>query len=153
MTNGGWLTQENARENRDIDFGTFWPKIGTKRFYDEYRPPAELPDATVVGHLKLAGIKVRRELSAWRARQTALMLAGIEQERVDAELELVLLFERAVYCEAKAEILKETLTADRRKEAENNAKSGDETEEKYREFAADAISLIVGESRVYVGDI
>ncbi|MPN24754.1 hypothetical protein SDC9_172156 [bioreactor metagenome] len=50
-------------------------------------------------------------------------------------------------------MLKETLTADRRAAAENNAKTGEETEEKYREFAADAISLIVGDDRVHVGGI
>ena len=61
-----------------------------------------------------------------------------------------MLWQRAVYCEAKAEILRETVTVDRRPEAENAAKSGNDTEEKFREFAQDAIRAIVGIGRVSI---
>ena len=107
----------------------------------------------MIAHLEMAVIQVGRQLDFWRREQTAATMAEIPAETVNGRSELLVLYERAVYCEAKAEILKETLTADRRKAAENNAKTGEETEEKYREFSADAIALIVGDERIQVGSI
>lgn len=148
-----WLDNTKKIPDVEIRRGTFFPPVGSRKFFEQYRPPAELPAETVLAHLRQAVIAVGRELDAWRSAQTAATLERVPAETVDGVSELVTLWERAVYCEAKAEILHETLTADRRKAAENAAKTSDETEEKYREFAADAVSLIVGESRVYVGSI
>jgi nicotinamide mononucleotide adenylyltransferase len=134
----------------DVDFGTFWPKISGQKFRDLYRIPAELSNAIVTEQLRLAGMAVIRQLTKWRRLQTAASLAEIPQETVDGIGALVLYWERAVFCEAKAEILRETMTVDRRKEAENTAKSGEVTEDKYREFAADMIAAIQGDNRIYV---
>lgn len=149
----GWLSNRNEPENRIIQRGTFFPPIESAPFFRQYRPPAELPAETVIAHLEMAVIQVGRQLDRWRLEQTAATLAEVPAETVNGRSELLALWERAVYCEAKAEVLKETLTADRRKAAENNAKTGEETEEKYREFSADAIALIVGDDRVHVGSI
>ena len=149
----GWIESEKTVENAEIDLGRFWPKISSRIFFEQYRPPSELPVETVLEQLRQAAVRIRLELKAWAARQTAASLAEVEQDTIDGEGEKILLFRRAVYCEAKAELLKETLTADRRPDAENAAKTGGETEEKYREYAADCISLIVGGHRVYVGVI
>lgn len=157
----GWLDDKAAAPDVLISRGSFFPPVSRARFITEYRPPAELPLDTVTAHLRQAVIYVGRQLDEWRNTQTAATLADVPAETVaevrDGETvecsELIALFDRAVYCEAKAEILKETQTADRRAAAENSAKTGNETEEKYREFAADAISLIVGGDRVYVGGI
>ncbi len=149
----GWLDEKMTPDNRTIQRGTFFPPVESETFFRQYRPPAELPFETVIAHLEMAVIQVGRQLDFWRREQTAATMAEIPAETVNGRSELLVLYERAVYCEAKAEILKETLTADRRKAAENNAKTGEETEEKYREFSADAIALIVGDDRVHVGNI
>ena len=148
-----WVAAPQMPEERLIRYGNFFPAVGLRKFYMQYRPPSELPEETVHEHLKMALIYVCRELLFWQQEQTAATLAEVEAEKVNGESELVALFERAVYCEAKANILKETLTADRRIAAENNAKTSEETEDKYREFAADAIALIAGQDRVYIGMI
>ena len=134
----------------DVVFGTFYPSISAEKFKSLYRIPAELPGAVVTEQLRLAGLAVIRELRNWRETRSEETLAAIEQETADGVGELVLAFERAVYCEAKAELLRETVTVDRRSQAENAAKSGEETENKYREFAADAIAAIIGARRVAV---
>lgn len=149
----GWLDNTRTIPDEMIRRGTFYPPVGSRKFFELYRPPSELPPETVLAHLRQAVIAVGRQLDDWRANQTAATLADVPCETVDNVSELVILWERAVYCEAKAEILRETLTADRRATAENAAKTGSETEEKYREFAADAIAQIRGEARIYVGDI
>ncbi len=139
-----WGTETAVPESRDILCGDFFPAIPTGKFYENYRIPVELPEATVIEQLQQAVIRVRRALKVWRLEQEATRLDEIPQETVDGTGELVLLWHRSVYCEAKAEILRETMTADRRKDAENAAVTGAETEEKYREFAADAIAAITG---------
>lgn len=149
----GWLDNEQNIPDVEIRRGTFFPPVSSRKFYRQYRPPSELPAETVLAHLRQAVVNIGRQLDAWRAEQSAAELSEVPAETVDGQSELVFLWERAVYCEAKAEILHETLTADRRKAAENAAKTGDETEEKYREFAADCVSLICGESRVYSGSV
>ena len=148
-----WGQSEEAPESIDIDCGSFWPKIATGKFYDEYRIPAELPAATVKGHLQQAVIRVRKALAEYRAAQELAgheKLSDVPQDEIDKTGEKLLLFERAVYCEAKAEILRETVTVDRKKDAENAAKSAEETEEKYREFAADAMRTLVDEDRISI---
>ena len=133
-----------------IQFGSFWPTIDGEKFRALYRIPAELPNESITAQLRLAGLTICRQLAAWKSRQTAANITEIDQPEADGIGALTLFFERAVFCEAKAEILRETVTVDRRKEAENSAKSGAETEEKYREFAADAIAAIRGNNRIYV---
>ena len=149
----GWMEKGKTPDNVVIDLGGFWPKIESGKFFDQYRPPSELPVDTVLDQLRQAAARVRHDLQYWRDLQTDPTLADVEQDTIDGMPEKVMLFERAVYCEAKAELLKETQTADRRPDAENVAKTGAETEDKYREFAADAVSLIVGDDRIHVGVI
>ena len=148
-----WGETAAAPTSREIDCGSFWPKIVTGDFYEEYRIPGELPVATVEGHIKQAIIRVKDALNEWKLAQVSAGYAKLEnvpQEQVDGGGEKLLLFNRAVFCEAKAEILRETVTVDRRKDAENAAKSAPDTEEKYREFAADALRALVGEDRISI---
>ena len=150
---GDWGTDSSYPASRNIDCGGFWPVVATGKFYEEYRLPAELPEKVVEGHLIQAIIRVRKALDAWRQTQVLAgysALTEVPQETVDNKGEKELLWERAVYCEAKAEILRESVTVDRKKDAENAAKSAPETEEKYREFAADAMRTLVGEARISI---
>ncbi len=148
-----WGIDSAVPGSRDILCGDFFPVIPTGKFYENYRIPVELPEATVVEQLQQAVIRVRRALKMWRLEQDAAKLSDIPQEAVDGVSELVLLWQRAVYCEAKAEILRETMTADRRKDAENAMATGAETEDKYREFAADAIAAITGSNSTTISMI
>ncbi|MDD5699033.1 MAG: head completion/stabilization protein [Victivallaceae bacterium] len=145
-----WGSDTGQPENQTIDAGAFWPAIETDPFYNRYRIPNELPIATVIDHLRLAVVSVRRALRVWQLEQGVPTLAEVTQEQIDGKGELALLWERAVYCEAKANLLQETKTVDRREQAENAAKTAEETEDKYREFAADAIAAICGQTSTCV---
>ena len=131
----------------------FFPDIDTGEFNALYRVPAEI-DALIIEHQLLQAMsRTNRSLATWRATQEAAghaTLAAVPCDTLGAEPELVRLYKRAVYCEAKAELLKETETVDRRPVAENAAKAGEESEDKYREFAAGAIRAIAGLNRVGV---
>jgi hypothetical protein len=133
-----------------IAVDSFLPSVLLSRFVAEYRIPVELPRESMINHLKMAAIVARRRLASWIAQQTAETLATVEQSTIDGDSELVELWYRAVFCLAKAAILKETATAARRPDAENLAKTGEETEDKYQEWASDALALIQGDTAVEV---
>ncbi len=148
-----WGTSDTTPEERTITAGDFWPSLESKDFYDGYNIPAELTASTVIDHLRQAIIRVRRAMDDWKAEQEVLgytALSEVPQETIDEEGELSLLWARAVFCDAKAEILKETETINRREVAENAAKTSEETEEKFREFSQDAIRAIVGMDRISI---
>ncbi len=135
----------------------FYPQIKSNDFVTQYRIPAEV-DVEVIKHqLYMAMIRVNRSLNGYRQQlidQGVSTLADAEADSVgmadDMESEKVRLYYRAVFCEAKADLLKETETVDRRAVADNLAKTGEETEDKYREFVANAIRAICGQNRVGV---
>jgi len=148
-----WGSSATTPENRDINCGSFWPVISSAKFYEVYRIPAELPESTVMDYLRQAIVRVIEALAEWKIEQTAAgyaALAAVPQDQIDGFGKLVLLWERAVYCEAKAELLKETETVERKDKAENAAKTGPETEAKYREWAADALRSITGMKRISI---
>lgn len=148
-----WGSGSDNPDNKTLDCGSFYPGITREMFFDAYRAPLTLPLSTVDLHLRQGIITVRRALASWKEEQEVLeinRLVDVPQELVDGVGELSVLWQRAVYCEAKAELLKETQTVDRRAEAENAAKSGEETEDKFREFAQDAIRTIIGMGRISV---
>ena len=126
-----------------IAAGEFFPAVSTAKFRQEYRIPAEIPPDLVRDFLTLAVIRVRAKLAPWRGRMTAAgcaTLADVPQEGGE-KLEL---WRRAVSCEAKAQLLRETVTVDRKPAAENAAKSAPETEQTYSLAATRAIRLISG---------
>ena len=139
--------------NTEISSGSFWPTLSSSSFIEEYRIPAELPESLILAHLKLAVVRVNGALLRFKAEQLSagkLSLAELDSEEINGEKAKVLLYRRAVFCEAKAELLKETQTVMRKPDAENVAKTAEETEDKYREFAQVAIRLIAGSRRIEV---
>ncbi|MEH6649976.1 MAG: head completion/stabilization protein [Motiliproteus sp.] len=131
----------------------FFPDIKTDDFVTLYRIPSEIDTLIIQHQLKHAMSRVNRSLKSWRSTQQNdgnATLAAVPADEIGGESELLQQYLRAVYCEAKAELLKETETVDRRATAENYAKAGEETEDKYREFAAQEIRAIVGLNRVGV---
>jgi len=127
-----------------VDCGEFFPALDADKFRRLYRIPVELPGEVVLEQLRLGAAAAIASLESWRRGRAEATLAEVPQREIGGTGVLVMFFERACFCLAKAELLRETVTVDRRPQAENAAKSGAETEEKYREFAADALSRICG---------
>ena len=147
------MTWESTRPHDaqpPIELESFYGSLSVDKFRQLYRLPAELPGEVIREQLLLGALRICRELATWRKRRSEARLADVEQLTVDGKGELEVFFERACFCEAKAEILRETVTIDRRAQAENAAKSGPETEAWYRAMAADAVAYIVKVPRIDV---
>ncbi len=152
------LGKQSAPPPTENPISVAWfPAVAIRPFYDEYRVPAELPAAQVREHLKGA---VARCMAALADTRAAALLAGhaaltdLPGDDIDGEHVYAILWRRAVYCEAKAEILKETqlvsLGAAKTQADGRTVIPAEETEHKYREFAAEALAQIATGHRIDV---
>ncbi len=141
-----WGTMPAAPDSDEVSGGEFFPALLTDDFRDEYRIPVDIPPPVLLGALQYAVLAVLDKVAAWtRTAQAAGVTHVLEFADGDAK---VVLWKKAVFCEAKAYLLKETLTVDRKPAAENAAKSAPETERFYRVEAAAAIRLLTGRKPV-----
>ena len=131
----------------------FWPAIDPQVFVDQYRIPQELPDDTIVNHLERSMNEANIALDEYKLEMILIgfeKLADVLADHINGSSVKVTAYTRAVYCFAKASLLEEMQTLDRRKDADNLAKTSVETEDKYRQFAQEAIRAVCGESPVKV---
>lgn len=145
--------KEEVAAHVDIENNGFFPNVSTAPFVEEYRIPSDIPAETIKSHIVSAMFAINFQLREFKTEQIELgnnTLTAVPADHIGGVNEKVHLYKRAVFCEAKSEILKETQTVSRTKDAENLAKSAEETEDKYREWAADAVRQLIGQSRVTV---
>ncbi len=129
----------------------WYPDIPIADFVDSYRLPAEFGEALLSDHLSLAVLWARRQLAAWRAEREAegvATLAAISITGVEGGA--VLLYRRAVFCHAKALLLGQFATVDRREAARNEAKEGADTADTFYAWAQNAITDLLGQGRTDV---
>lgn len=147
------FSSENIPDNKSFSSEAFFPDIDTDPIYKLYRLPGELPEELIDDCLIRAIAEVNTRLQSWKEAKELdghAALADVPAPVVNGESVNLKQYPRAVYCLAKAEILKETITVDRKEVAENTAKTSEETEDKYREFAGKAIRYIMGKRSVGV---
>lgn len=152
MFNPGF-SSENIPDNKSFSSEAFFPDIDTDPFWKQYRLPGELPEELIDDCLIRAIDEANERLNNWkeaRVLEGYAALADVPSKKVNDISTKLAQYARAVYCLAKAEILKETITVDRKEVAENTAKTSEETEDKYREFAGKAIRYIMGKRSVGV---
>ena len=151
----GLQSQPPPAEN-PIDCGGWWPAINVLPFYDDYRIPAVIPQNQIREYLKVAIIRCMRDVASWYDDMVEAGYTSLDEVTgavVDGENERLTLWRRAVYCNAKAEILKESQLVDRRKERgvnDDDILTIDETEHKYRELAAVAIRMMTDQTDTQV---
>ncbi len=134
----------------------FFPDINVQDYVNQYRIPQELPDATIVNHLVISMGDANQELECYKYFMTKKgykTLAEVPADKINEVSIKVTNYIRAVSCYAKAWALKEMQTLDRRKDADNLAKTSDETEATYRQFAEQAIKAVCGEPAAMVSII
>ncbi|AMO55981.1 head completion/stabilization protein [Endozoicomonas montiporae] len=129
----------------------FWPDLELADFVDNYRIPSDLPEGTVTGHLINAAIQVNSRLVTYRAEQRQSGYEHLEQvpsEVINGQSIQVTLYHRAVCCMGKASVLRDFASIDRREPAENQAKTGEETEDRYLQYVDEALCRFLN-----IGDI
>lgn len=125
----------------------FYPDLDVAEFITLYRTPADLPQKTVEDQLLFAMIQINKRLETYRNRQEEIGILKLE----DVAVELlggvsvqISLYKRAVFSQAKAAILRDWPSVDRRSAGENLARSGEETEDHYLSSVDQTIAVFLG---------
>ena len=145
--------KNSSTESKNIENQPFWPALDLAVLIDDYRTPGDLPQTSVERQLMFAMVVVNSRLEAYRAEQQAAgyeTLEDVPAETVGGISIQMELYTRAVFCTAKASILRDWPSIDRRSEAENQARTSEETEDRYLEFADQAICQFTGRTFVNV---
>ncbi|WP_067522414.1 head completion/stabilization protein [Endozoicomonas ascidiicola] len=143
----GWSGKQNTVESKLIINQPFWPALDLAEFINQYRTPSDLPVETVEAGLMLSMASVNSRLNSYRQQQQAAgidALDNVPTEQINNQSIQLILYKRAVFCQAKASILRDWPSIDRRSEAENQARSSEETEDRYLEFTDEAIARFLG---------
>ncbi len=123
--------KQPAEHQGNISNEPFWPDMDIAVFCKSYRIPNELDTDTIIEHLQQAMAEANIKLAEFRMKQQQegyAELAEVPADTLNDESRLIVLYRRAVSCICKAIICRDYPTIDRREPAENQAKSGTDTE-------------------------
>lgn len=113
----------------------FWPDLQVADLLNKYRIPSEYVDGLIMQGLLLAVIRVNATLAPVKQAMIDLGHADLaayttaNSEQLGGKELLLTEYENAVFCRAKAGLLQQFKTINRREIAENEAKEAEETEQ------------------------
>ena len=126
----------------------FWPDLDIGQLMSRYRIPAEYADDTIKWGLTLALVNVNMELEPVKfaiielgyTTADAYMLANPHDINNDDQLAII--YSHAVYAYAKAQLLQQFNSMNRRENAANAAKEAPETEQYWLDQSAAAVQKL-----------
>jgi len=132
----------------DLGNDGFWPDLNAGTFAEQYRIPSEYKDPVFIDRLTLAIIDINAQLQAVKALLINDYLSlphycAVNVEQIAGVDVLIKKYEEAVFSKAKALLLKQFLTMERKAEAENLAKEAPETESYWLERSALAVQFFL----------
>ena len=137
--------------NLKLEASGFWPELEVAELQKIYRLPAEYTGELLVNHLRLARSWAVRLLAAWAAGKQAEGFAAIaDVPFAGLPGEALNIFKEAVFCQAKALMLAQFATVDRREAAKNEAKEAPESADVFFARANNAIADLLGGGRIKV---
>jgi len=138
-----------VRDDSDIPNGDFWPVLNLADFCEQYAIDDDQPNAMIKNALIISAARTDRRLKKYRTFIEAsgiTSLADVDSAEVADLSVVVALYKQAVYSDAKAQLITDSITTGRRADAENSARTGDELANHYLAQATAAIAEIQGES-------
>lgn len=134
-----------------IENDGFWPNLSVAEFQKGYRLPAEyLVDLLADGITTALGevnADLAKRKAAWK-RAGVQTVASADTQVLPERAHYVATYKRAVYCRAKAHLLPQFATVNRRPEAANLAKESPDTREQFLAFSQQAVRAIQGRGRI-----
>ena len=134
-------------DTKIIDNQPFFPAMDLSVLINQYRTPVDLPDLAVETNLRVAMGHVNSRLEPLRRKMREQGFDSLEEipsEKIGDVSIAVDLYTRAVMYQAKGWILRDWPSIDRRDAAENQARSGEQTEDRYLECSDQAIAKLLG---------
>lgn len=132
-----------------LSSGDFFPDISLRHYQQSVLTDGKVTTERLQHALVNAMIEINRELSGWKQSQIAagfMSMAAIPVNHISNESELVLLYRRAVYSGAKADLTERYRDTDTTDSGEKKAAALGETVDDLRRDVQWAIQRIRGES-------
>ncbi|RMV97121.1 head completion/stabilization protein [Pseudomonas caricapapayae] len=129
----------------------FWPDLSLAEFQKGYRLPAEYLIEMLTADLTMAMIEVNTDLAKLKARWQGTGVSNVESADTTVLPERTFqaaTYKRAVYSRAKASLLTQFATVNRRESAENVGKELPERSETFLAFSQAAVRSLQGRGRI-----
>lgn len=136
-----------------IENDGFWPDLSVTEFQKGYRLPAEYLIEMLAADLTMAMIEVNTDLARKKAQWQAAGVSNVESADTTVLPERTFqaaTYKRAVYSRAKASLLTQFATVNRRESAENIGKELPERSETFLAFSQAAVRSLQGRGRITV---
>ena len=143
----GFIATGNTAEAYVITNDGFWPDIDGATLRAAIRLDGSISDARLEVAAVNALIQVNQELRGLKASYQAnghAVLADVPADRINDESCLVLLYRRAIYCTAAAELSERYRSFDSTSEGNRNAEELTPSIDEYRRDARFAIRDLLG---------
>ncbi|MDF5893457.1 head completion/stabilization protein [Pseudomonas syringae pv. syringae] len=129
----------------------FWPDLSVSEFQKGYRLPAEYLVEMLAADLIMAMVEVNTDLAKLKARWQGAGVSNVESADTTVLPERTFqaaTYKRAVYSRAKASLLTQFATVNRRESAENVGKELPERSETFLAFSQAAVRSLQGRGRI-----
>lgn len=149
----GFVATAPTADQHTIHSGVWYPPIVLAEVRAVLRLDGTVTDARLSECLALAMSSVEDELDAWQQQQEALgraSLAEVPSKVIGDTSRLVLLYQRAVYATAKAELIERYRDFDSTDAGQRRAEAMELSVDDYRRQARYAIRDILGRPRATV---
>ncbi|RMN99174.1 Prophage PSPPH06, putative head completion/stabilization protein [Pseudomonas syringae pv. coriandricola] len=134
-----------------IENDGFWPDLSVAEFQKGYRLPAEYLVEMLAADLTMAMVEVNTDLAKVKARWQGAGVSNVESADTTVLPERTFqaaTYKRAVYSRAKASLLTQFATVNRRESAENVGKELPERSETFLAFSQAAVRSLQGRGRI-----
>ncbi|AAZ34762.1 head completion/stabilization protein [Pseudomonas savastanoi pv. phaseolicola] len=134
-----------------IENDGFWPDLSVTEFQKGYRLPAEYLVEMLAADLTMAMVEVNTDLAKLKARWQGAGVSNVESADTTILPERTFqaaTYKRAVYSRAKASLLTQFATVNRRESAENVGKELPERSETFLAFSQAAVRSLQGRGRI-----
>jgi len=131
----------------------FWPDLSVTEFQKAYRLPGEYLGELLAADLTTAMVEVNNDLTTCKNRWQASGVVSLETADSTVLPERTFqaaTYKRAVYCRAKASLLTQFASVNRRESAENIGKELPERSETFLAFSQAAVRSLQGRGRISV---
>ncbi|MCF5806418.1 head completion/stabilization protein [Pseudomonas tremae] len=134
-----------------IENDSFWPDLSVAEFQKGYRLPAEYLVEMLAADLTVAMVEVNTDLAKVKACWQGAGVSNVESADTTVLPERTFqaaTYKRAVYSRAKASLLTQFATVNRRESAENVGKELPERSETFLAFSQAAVRSLQGRGRI-----
>jgi hypothetical protein len=146
--NEGFTPQPNLQRNQDVITNDGWfCDVSMVEFTRQYSIPADMDNDVILHALLIAMARINSTLSAFKNKHKNAGVTKLELVSADilnGENSKVLQYKRAIYSQAKADLIKENVSMARKADAANHASESGELISHYEQHTSQAIANIQG---------